>query len=84
MLAQEYEQNTSHTTNPVVATSIKQHIQNLPMVLHNTLGHCYFPPDTSALVAEFNQETLILASNGSVLHNDATQAWVLDGTSTES
>ena len=47
------------------------------MVLHNTLGHCYFPPDTSALVAEFNQETLILASDGSVLHNDATQVWVL-------
>ena len=34
--------------------------------------------------AEFNQETLILASDGSVLHNDATQAWVLHGTSTES
>ena len=34
--------------------------------------------------AEFNQETLILASDGSVLHNDATQAWVLYGTSTES
>ena len=84
MLAQEYEQNTSHPTSPLVATSIKQHIQNLPMVLHNTLGHCYFPPDTSALVAEFNQETLILASDGSVLHNDATQAWVLYGTSTES
>ena len=49
------------------------------MVLHNTLAHCYFPPDTSALVAEFNQKTLILASDGSVLHNDATQAWVLHG-----
>jgi hypothetical protein len=43
MLAQEYEQNTSHPTNPVVATSIMQHIQDLPMVLHNTLGHCYSP-----------------------------------------
>ena len=53
-------------------------------MLHNTLGHCYFPLGTSALVAEFNQETLILASDGSVLHNDATQAWVLYGTSTES
>jgi hypothetical protein len=84
MLAQEYEQNTSHPTSPLVATSIMQHIQNLPMVLHNTLGHCYFSLDTSALVAEFNQETLILASDGSVLHNDATQAWVLYGTNTES
>ena len=75
MLAQEYEQNTSHPTSPLVATSKMQHIQKLPMVLHNTLGHCYFPLDTSALVAEFNQDTLILASNGSVLHNDATQTW---------
>jgi hypothetical protein len=54
MLAQEYEQNTSHPTSPLVATSIMQHIQNLPVVLHNTLGHCYFPLDTSALMAEFN------------------------------
>ena len=84
MLAQEYEQNTSHPTGPLLATSIMQHIQNLPMVLHNTLGHCYFPLDTLALVADFNQETLILASDGSVLHNDATHAWVLHGTSTES
>ena len=84
MLAQEYEQYTSHPTSPLVATSIMQHIQNLPIVLHNTLGHCCFPLDTSALVAEFNQETLILASDGSVLQNDATQAWVLYGTSTES
>ena len=61
-----------------------QHIQNLPMVLHNTLEHCYFPLDTSALVTEFNQESLILASDGSVLHNDATQAWVLYGTNTAS
>ena len=59
MLAQKYEQNTSHPTNPVVAPSIKQHIQNLPMVLHNTLGHSYFPLDTSALVAEFNQEIFL-------------------------
>ena len=35
-------------------------------------------------MAEFNQETLILASDGSVLHKDATQVWVLYGTSTES
>ena len=84
MLAQEYEQNIFHPTSPLVATSMQQHLQNLPMVLHNTLGHCYFPLGTSALVAEFNQETLILASDGSVLRNDATQAWVLYGTSTES
>jgi hypothetical protein len=84
MLAQEYEQNTSHPTSPLVATSIMQHIQDLPMALHNTLGQCYFPPDTSALVAELNHETLVLASDGSVLNNDATQAWVLYDTSTAS
>jgi hypothetical protein len=50
MLAQEYEQNTSHPTSPLVATPIMQHIQNLPMVLHNTLGHCSFPLDTSVLL----------------------------------
>ena len=54
------------------------------MVLHNTLGHCFSSLGTTALVVEFNGETLILASDGSVLHNDATQAWVLYGTNTES
>ena len=61
-----------------------QHIQNLPPVLHNTLENCSFPLDTSALAIEFNGETLIWASNGSIVYNDATQAWVLYGTSTES
>jgi hypothetical protein len=84
MLAQEYKHDTSHPTSPLVTTSIMQHILDLPMVLHNTLGHCSFPLDTSAFVAELNQETLILTSDGPVLHNDTAQAWVFRGTSTES
>ena len=43
MLAQEYAQNTCHPKSPLVATAIMQHIKNLPMVLHITLGHCSFP-----------------------------------------
>ena len=46
-------------------------------ILRNTIGHCHFPLDTSDLVEEFNSETLVLASDGSVLMDDATQAWIL-------
>ena len=68
----------------VQAQSMIQHIQQLPAVLRNALGHCYFPPNMSDLVTEFNNQTLVIASDGSMAHNTATQAWVLYGTSTES
>ena len=35
------------------------------------------------MVEEFNSETLVLASDGSVLMDDATQAWILYGTRTD-
>jgi hypothetical protein len=65
------------------AFTISQHLQQLPSILHNTIGHCHFPLDTSDLVEEFNSETLVLASDGSVLMGDATQAWILYGTCTD-
>ena len=43
------------------------------------LGHCYFPPNTSELVAELHNKTLFVASDGSVLNNGATHAWILHG-----
>jgi hypothetical protein len=58
------------------------HIQQLPAVLCNALGHCYFPPNMSDLVTEFNNQTLVIASDGSMAHNTATQAWILYGTQT--
>jgi hypothetical protein len=39
--------------------------------------------DTSDLVEEFNSETLVFASDGSVLMDDATQVWILYGTRTD-
>jgi hypothetical protein len=66
----------------VKAQSMIQHIQQLPAVLQNALGHCYFPPNMSNLVTEFNNQTLVIASDGSMAHNTATQAWILYGTQT--
>ena len=66
----------------VQAQSMIQHIQQLPAVLRNALGHCYFPPNMSDLVTEFNNQTLVIASDGSMAHNTATQAWILYGTQT--
>ena len=65
------------------ASTISQHLQQLPSILCNTIGHCHFSLDTSDLVEEFNSETLVLASDGSVLMDDATQAWILYGTHTD-
>ena len=73
-------------TSPIgihTASTISQHLHQLPPILCNTIGHCHFPLDTSDLVEEFNSETLVLASDGSVLMGDATQAWILYGTRTD-
>ena len=43
------------------------------------LGIVTFPPNTSELVAELHNQTLFIASNGSVLNNGATHAWILYG-----
>jgi hypothetical protein len=77
--------HTDHNTAVGVQTSstISHHLQQLPPILCNTIGHCHFPLDTSDLVEKFNSETLVLASDGSVLMGDATQAWILYGTCTD-
>ena len=77
--------HTDHTSaiGIYTAPTISQHLQQLPSILRNTIGHCHFPLDTSDLVEEFNSETLVLASDGSVLMDDATQAWILYGTRTD-
>jgi hypothetical protein len=77
--------HTDHTRNSSIhtASTISQHMQQLPQRLYHAIGHCHFPLDTSDLVEEFNSETLVLASDGSVLIDDATQAWILYGTHTD-
>jgi hypothetical protein len=65
------------------ASTISHNVQQLPPMLHNTIGHCHFPLDASTLIEEFNCETLVLARDGSVLMGDATQAWILYGTRTD-
>jgi hypothetical protein len=77
--------HTDHTSaiGINIASTISHHLQQLPPILHNTIGHCHFPLDTSDLVEEFNSETLVLASDGSVLLDDATQAWIPYGTHTD-
>jgi hypothetical protein len=73
-------------TSPIgihTAPTISQHLQQLPPILRNAIGHCHFSLDTSDLVEEFNSGTLVLASDGSVLVDDATQAWILYGTCTD-
>jgi hypothetical protein len=77
--------HTNHTRNSGIhrVPTISQHLQQLPPILHNTIGHCHFPLDTSNLVEGFNSETLVLASDGSVLMDAATQAWILYGTCTD-
>ena len=76
----------TNQTSPIgihTASTISQHLQQLPSILRNTIGHCHFPLDTSDLVEEFNNETLVLASDSSVLMGDATQARILYGTHTD-
>ena len=77
--------HTNHTRNSGIYTAftISQHLQQLPSILLNTIGHCHFPLDTSDLVDKFNIATLALASDGSVLMGDATQAWILYSTRTD-
>ena len=73
-------------TSPIgihTASTISQHLQQLPSILCNTIGHCHFPLDTSDLVKELNSDTLVLASDGSVLMDDAAQAWILYGMRTD-
>ena len=60
----------TNQTSPIgihTAPTISHHLQLLPPILRNAIGHCHFPLDTSDLVEEFNSETLVLASDGSVL-----------------
>ena len=64
-------------------STISQHLQQLPPILQNTIGHCHFPLDTSDPLEEYNSDTLELASDGSVLMDDAPQAWILYGTCTD-
>ena len=47
------------------------------------LGIVTFPPNTSELVAELHNQTLFVASDGSVLNNKATYAWILYGAQTQ-
>ena len=77
--------HTDHTSAIGIhtASTSSQLLQQLPPILRNTIGHCHFPLDTSDLVKEFISETLVLASDGSVLIGDATQAWILYGTCTD-
>ena len=65
------------------ASTVSHHLQLLPPILCNTIGHCHFSLDTSDLVEEFNSGTLVLASDGSVLMGNATQAWILYGMHTD-
>ena len=64
--------------------SISGYLKNLPKDLCAALGHCYFPPNTSELVAELHNQSLFIASNGSVCNIGATHAWILYGAQTKS
>ena len=59
--------------------SISGYLKNLPRDLRAALGHCYFPTNTSELVAELHNQSLFVASDGFVLNNEATHAWILYG-----
>ena len=59
------------------------YLKSLPKDLCAALGHGYFPPNTSELVAELHNQTLFIASNGAVCNNGATHAWILYGTQTK-
>ena len=63
--------------------SMSGYLKTLPKDLRAALGHCYFPPNTSELVAELHNQTLFVASDGSVLNNGATHAWILYGAQTK-
>ena len=47
------------------------------------MGHSFFPTNISDLVAEYNNHTLVIASNESVIYNDATCALILYSTHTK-
>ena len=47
------------------------------------LGIATFSPYTSELVAELHNQTLFIASDGSVCNNGATHAWILYCTQTK-
>ena len=55
------------------------YLKNLSKDLRVALGNCYFPPNTSELVAELLNQTLFVASDGLVINNGATHAWILYG-----
>ena len=62
---------------------MSEYFKNLPQDLCAVFGHCYFSPNTSELVAEFHNQTLFVASKGSVCNNGATQPWILYGAQTK-
>ena len=41
------------------ATTISEHLQQLPPILRNTIGHCHFPLDTSDLVEELDRKSVV-------------------------
>ena len=59
------------------------YLKNLSKDLRVALGNCYFPPNTSELVAELLNQTLFVASDGLVINNGATHAWILYGAQTK-
>ena len=65
------------------ASTISHNIQQLPPMLCNTIGHFHFPLNASTLIEEFNSDTLVLASDGSILTGDATQVWIVYGMHTD-
>ena len=66
--------------------SISGYLKDLPKDLRAALGYYHFPPpppNASELVAELHNQTLFIASDGSVCNNGATHAWILYGTQTK-
>ena len=64
-------------------SSLPHHLGTLPQALRSAMGHCFFPTNISNLETEYNNHTLVIASDGSVINNDATHAWILFGTHTK-
>ena len=66
-----------------ITSSLPHHLGILPQALRSAMRHCFLPTNISNLVAEYNNHTLVIVSNGSVINNDATHAWILYGTHTK-
>ena len=64
-------------------SSLPHHLDTLPQALRLAMGHCFFPTNISDLVTEYNNHTLVISSDRSVINNDASHAWILYGTHTK-